>query len=202
MATEIVMPRLSDSMEEGTILAWLRRPGEEVAIGQELVEIETDKANMVYEADATGTLLEILVDAGGVVPVGAPIARLGSATEVPEGPAVREQASSREGGESNGLRDRVGPRLKASPIARRLAADNGVDLAGIAGSGPGGRIVKADVEAAVDTAADSPAGEAPAEGSASPRPERAGEIETAKGRVEVVEADRQHRLVARRMSES
>ena len=68
---EITMPRLSDSMEEGTVLRWIKQVGEEVAVGEELVEIETDKANMVYEADVAGTLLEILVDENETAPVGA-----------------------------------------------------------------------------------------------------------------------------------
>ena len=71
------MPRLSDSMEEGTVLNWLKQVGDEVAVGEELVEIETDKANMGYEADVAGTLLEILVRENETAPVGAVIARIG-----------------------------------------------------------------------------------------------------------------------------
>src|SRR3954464_6064778 len=71
------MPRLSDSMEEGTILTWLKQVGEEVAVGDELVEIETDKANMAYEADVAGTLQEILAQEGETLPIGTPIARIG-----------------------------------------------------------------------------------------------------------------------------
>ena len=71
------MPRLSDSMEEGTILTWLKQVGDEIAVGDELVEIETDKANMAYESDAAGTLLEILVAEGETAAVGATIARIG-----------------------------------------------------------------------------------------------------------------------------
>ncbi|MGH2974820.1 MAG: biotin/lipoyl-containing protein, partial [Solirubrobacterales bacterium] len=74
---DVVMPRLSDSMEEGTILQWLKQPGDEVAIGDELVEIETDKANMAYESDVAGTLSEILVQEGETVAIGTPIARVG-----------------------------------------------------------------------------------------------------------------------------
>ena len=85
MATEIVMPRLSDSMEEGTILKWLKSPGDEVELGEELVEIETDKANMVYEADAGGTLIEIVAAEGDTLPIGEVIARVGEPGEVPSG---------------------------------------------------------------------------------------------------------------------
>src|SRR6185369_186619 len=76
--SEVVMPRLSDSMEEGTILAWLKRVGDEVAVGDELVEIETDKANMAYEADVAGTLTEILAEEGATLEIGAPIAVVGN----------------------------------------------------------------------------------------------------------------------------
>ena len=74
---DIVMPRLSDSMEEGTVLQWLKAVGDEVAVGDELVEIETDKANMAYESDVAGTLSEILVQEGETVAIGTPIARVG-----------------------------------------------------------------------------------------------------------------------------
>ncbi len=82
---EIVMPRLSDSMEEGTILAWLKQVGEEIAIGDELVEIETDKANMAYESDVAGTLTEILAEEGATLPIGSPIAVIGDAVGGPGG---------------------------------------------------------------------------------------------------------------------
>src|SRR4051794_10927846 len=75
--SEVVMPRLSDSMEEGTILTWLKQVGDEIAVGDELVEIETDKANMAYEADEAGTLTEILAQEGETLPIGSPIARIG-----------------------------------------------------------------------------------------------------------------------------
>ena len=74
---DVVMPRLSDSMEEGTVLQWLKAVGDEIAVGDELVEIETDKANMAYEADVAGTLTEILVPEGETVAIGTPIARVG-----------------------------------------------------------------------------------------------------------------------------
>ena len=74
---DVVMPRLSDSMEEGTILQWLKQVGDEVAVGEELVEIETDKANMAYESDVAGTLTEILAEEGATLPIGTPIAVIG-----------------------------------------------------------------------------------------------------------------------------
>ncbi|HEX5376044.1 MAG TPA: biotin/lipoyl-containing protein, partial [Solirubrobacterales bacterium] len=78
---EIVMPRLSDSMEEGTILSWLKKVGDEIAVGDEIVEIETDKANMAYESDVAGTLSEILAEEGETLPIGTPIARVGDSEE-------------------------------------------------------------------------------------------------------------------------
>ncbi len=79
------MPRLSDSMEEGTILKWMKAVGDEVALGDELVEIETDKANMVFEADVAGTLIEISAREGDTLPIGEVIARVGAADEVGAG---------------------------------------------------------------------------------------------------------------------
>ena len=79
---DVVMPRLSDSMEEGTVLKWLKGVGDEVAVGDELVEIETDKANMVYEAPDAGTLTEIVAEEGATLPIGEVIARVGAAGEV------------------------------------------------------------------------------------------------------------------------
>ena len=82
MSVDIVMPRLSDSMEEGTILTWIKSVGDPVEVGEELVEIETDKANMVFESDAAGTLIEIVAGEGDTLPIGDVIARVGEAGEV------------------------------------------------------------------------------------------------------------------------
>src|SRR5690349_23690974 len=90
------MPRLSDSMEEGTIIGWLKQVGDEVAVGDELVEIETDKANMAYEADVAGTLNEILAKEGETLPIGTPIARIGDDGEGPG--AVAEGRAARPAG--------------------------------------------------------------------------------------------------------
>ena len=98
---DIVMPRLSDTMEEGTILRWLKLVGDEVALGEELVEIETDKANMVFEADADGTLVEIVAQEGDTLPIGEVIARVGEAGEAPKRrpratPAVKKAAPEKK----------------------------------------------------------------------------------------------------------
>src|SRR3954451_3456849 len=92
--SEVVMPRLSDSMEEGTILQWLKQVGEEIAVGDELVEIETDKANMAYESDVAGTLTEILAEEGATLPIGTPIARVGDSAEVSGASAAGPAASA------------------------------------------------------------------------------------------------------------
>jgi pyruvate dehydrogenase E2 component (dihydrolipoamide acetyltransferase) len=222
---EIVMPRLSDSMEEGTVLRWLKSVGDQVAVGDELVEIETDKANMVYESDLDGTIVEVLAQEGDTLPVGDPIARVGDASEVPSGgnggapkekPAAPEPAAAPEAPAPAATAAPPTPspagvgdgRVKASPIARRIAADRGLDLQGLSGSGPGGRIVKADVEralaAGVAQVAQQPPAEAPVTPAAlaGPTPGVSEKPETAKGQVEVVELTKLQQTVARRMAES
>jgi pyruvate dehydrogenase E2 component (dihydrolipoamide acetyltransferase) len=203
MAVDVLMPRLSDSMEEGTILQWLKGVGEEVKRGDELVEIETDKANMTYEATDEGVLLEIVAGEGDTLPIGEVIARIGSeGEEAParEAPATKEPSEP----ETTKTETRRAParapartvhadgdgRVKASPVARRMARDLNVEISALHGSGPGGRIVKADVEAA---AAETPRRPAPA---AAPAPEGA------KGEVQVLELNRLQQTVARRMAES
>ena len=243
--TEIVMPRLSDSMEEGTVLKWLKSLGDEVAVGDELVEIETDKANMVYESDAAGTLTEILAEEGATLPIGEVIARVGEASEVSEGggggsgPRSHAPPSGEQG--SNGGDGATAPtattapsapaaappsqprttsdggRVKASPVARRIATDRGVDLNALTGSGPGGRIVKADVERALAGQAAPPTAAAPGPASAvapappaapvpaapaAPTPGASEKPETAKGQTQVVELTKLQQTVARRMAES
>src|SRR5919112_6303392 len=96
MAGEVVMPRLSDSMEEGTILGWMKSVGEEVAVGDELVEIETDKANMVYESDTAGSLIEITAEEGDTLAIGEVIARVGDAGEAPSGDGASAETEQKE----------------------------------------------------------------------------------------------------------
>ncbi len=228
---DVVMPRLSDSMEEGTILQWLKQVGDEVSVGDELVEIETDKANMAYEADVAGTLSEILVQEGETVPIGSPIARVDGEVSAPlaagpvagEGGALRAdaerpsstpptptppaegaainapQASSRDG------------RTKASPVARRIAQERGLDLGELEGSGPGGRIVKADVEREASSAGGAASGgprteaqpppAGPPEAVTGPAAE-APRPETAKGEVTYEELSKLQSTISRRMAES
>jgi pyruvate dehydrogenase E2 component (dihydrolipoamide acetyltransferase) len=305
MATDVTMPRLSDSMEEGTVLKWLVDQGGEVKRGEPLVEIETDKANMTYDADTDGVLVEILAQEGDTLQIGEVIARIGEPGEVkgdgkPEaeaeaGAAEAEEAAAaaetgeeakgagaraeaeeagaegaeeeREAGaqaeagaageeadrarveagdeaaaegeargaagaEAGGGETQPGDgtgtatrerrpaggdgdgRVKASPVARRMARELGVELARLEGSGPGGRIVKADVEAAAgDGAKAEPAEAPPEERPAEERPaEERPAVERApeptreeagpKGRAEVQELTRLQQTIARRMAES
>jgi pyruvate dehydrogenase E2 component (dihydrolipoamide acetyltransferase) len=223
--TEIVMPRLSDSMEEGTILKWLKADGDEISRGEPLAEIETDKATLTYESDAGG-VLTIVAAAGETLPIGSVIARLdggsngGGAVQAPRAPApAPEPVAARAFPPGPTAAPAPAPasgRVKASPLARRMAREQGVDLQRVEGSGPGGRIVKADVE----RAALAPAAPAPASGpaiAAAPAPavaaERAtppppppppapAETGTAKGAVTVQELTRTQQVIARRMAES
>ena len=246
---DIVMPRLSDSMEEGTILTWLKKVGDEISVGDEIVEIETDKANMAYESDVAGTLTEILAEEGATLAIGTPIARVGDDGEGsnasaagpvtagdPPPPAVAKASSgvgpptvppAGEGSEDS--RDGNGAagsgsagtdeseRVKASPVARRIAKEKGIDLATIEGSGPGGRIVKKDVRKAVsspvgDAVAGVPRGAEAAEqpstvedaAAAGPAAEgsRPESPETAKGQTAYEDLSKLQSTIARRMSES
>jgi pyruvate dehydrogenase E2 component (dihydrolipoamide acetyltransferase) len=272
---DVAMPRLSDSMEEGTILKWLKSDGDEVKRGEELVEIETDKANMTYEADSDGTLT-IVAKEGDTLAVGETIAQLGAASaggreddgeeqgetgepqaaedegaaedeeqreeeepeEAAEEPAAQEEEDEDEEPSGNGKpTEAPSPaparaeadapsgngagdgRVKASPVAKRMAREMGVSLSELQGSGPGGRIVKADVEAAAKGA-----GAATAEAEAPPRedqkPEEAAEEKPrgrdvpppvapaesdgkgVKGDVTHEELTRLQKTIARRMAES
>jgi pyruvate dehydrogenase E2 component (dihydrolipoamide acetyltransferase) len=166
---EIVMPKLSDSMQEGTIIAWAKDTGEHVTAGEELLEIETDKSIAAYPAEHSGTL-QILASVGSTVTVGTPIARLtaledtasppdpGTTTDAtedasanaaqavtaPQPPATRRQPSF----EPPRAHSQPGDGLKATPLARRVAATHGIKLGDLAGTGPLGRITRADVLAA------------------------------------------------------
>jgi pyruvate dehydrogenase E2 component (dihydrolipoamide acetyltransferase) len=200
---EIGMPRLSDSMEEATVLQWLKRPGEHVEKGEPLVEVETDKATVVYEAELGGVVEEILVEDGATAALGAPIALLRPDEAAPRpaaqpAPAAVAPAAAVAPPEPERPRRREG-RARATPVARRLADELGVPLEGLAGSGPGGRIVRADVRAA---AAPSPAAAAPQQAAAAAQPDAAAPADEGRGAVTVVELGTTQRTIARRMSES
>ena len=196
MATQVVMPKLSPTMEEGQLSRWLKNEGDKVGVGEPLAEIDTDKATMEAQALASGVLRKILVPAGETVPLGAIIAIIGEPDEdisglLPEAssgaaqpekkeqveeqpakgdvpaapqtaaadsgkgqPAPQAQAATTDSG-GNGQRAQGG-RLIVSPIAARMAAEAGINLHDLRGSGPGGRIVKRDIEAAMSGAAARP----------------------------------------------
>ncbi len=148
------MPRLSDSMSEATIVGWLKQPGETFLRGDPLVEVETDKATVIYEAESDGLLAEILAPAGAVATLGEPIARLGGAAgdATPAAAAEHRPAATIDevrvivASPAPALAQRVAtPRQRATPVARRTALALGVSLSGLAGTGPGGRVRKLDV---------------------------------------------------------
>jgi pyruvate dehydrogenase E2 component (dihydrolipoamide acetyltransferase) len=221
---EIVMPRLSDTMERGTIARWLVHEGDAVKEGDVLAEIETDKATMELFAYDEGVLLRILVQDGESAELGAPIAVVGAPGEDASafpGAAAEEAAEADGAGNSPAAsatavaappaeRAAGGGDLKASPVARRIASDAGFDLRVLAGkgSGPDGRIVRVDVERAL-------AGGAPAEAAApaaapppaaapapapAPQPARAAAPAAEAGTI--IDPSPMLRAVARRMSES
>jgi len=162
MPTTVVMEALSPTMEEGRLVEWKKQPGDAVAVGDILAEVETDKAVMELVARAAGTLLKHAVAAGTTVPVGQALAYVGAAGEVVEGGPAAQTTPAAQGAQAaaNG-REKAPPtpvaaaaappaggRLKASPLARKIAADRGLDLQAVTGTGPEGRIVLRDVETA------------------------------------------------------
>lgn len=163
MAEIVTMPKLGFDMQEGTLVRWVRVEGEAVEKGQVLAEIETDKATVEVESVASGIVYKHLVEQGSVVPVGTPIAVIAApgeqVTDLPGGveppaaekPAVAEGTVAAEAPSAPEVSEEAG-RVKASPLARRLAREKGVSLASIRGSGPGGRIVRRDIEAALAAA--------------------------------------------------
>jgi len=171
--SEVVMPRLSDTMEEGELATWLKNEGDTIAKGDILAEIETDKATMDLEAFESGVLEKHLVDAGSVVPIGTPVAIIGDgsgttdapkkkdppkAQETPqaEEPPKAKEAPQVEEPPKSASRNQASGKLRMSPVARKIARDHGIDPATITGSGPQGRVVRADVEAAISQQAASP----------------------------------------------
>ncbi len=196
---EIQMPKLSDTMTEGTLVAWKKKKGDQVSAGEVLAEIETDKATMEWESPEDGTLAEIYVQEGGKVNVGDKIAFIGGEGE--EAPKEEEKEREKEEKEEEKpkkteqpkeetpkteekekkeappkaekkaepekpapkIEKGEEPRVKASPVARRLAAEMGVDLSSVKGTGPEGRVTETDVRAAAKSRPARPAAKVPAE---------------------------------------
>jgi len=234
MAIDVRMPKLSDNMEEGVIIRWMKAPGDQVVKGEPLAEVETDKADVELEASASGLLSEIKVAEGQSAAVGAVIAVLAAPNEAAaptDGKAERVDqplaAGPRDGGPSPSAPRRVTEAarppasrpsappaspavehpVRASPLAWRLADQAGVNLATVRGSGPGGRILKRDVEAVQVSPSPRAARRVAVPERAAPATDRPGPIdaeaaeETAPSS-RVVEATRMRLAIAKRMTEA
>ncbi|MEM6821077.1 MAG: dihydrolipoamide acetyltransferase family protein [Verrucomicrobiota bacterium] len=173
MAEMIEMPKLSDTMTEGTLVKWLKKESDSIESGDIVAEIETDKATMELEVFDSGTLLKLVVQEGETVPIGAAVAFIGEKGEKIDEAALKSASSVSSDSAPEKKEESVpeastspapepaveksipapasGQRIKASPLAKKIAADLHVSLAGITGSGPGGRIVKKDVLAAAES---------------------------------------------------
>ncbi|HEX3729851.1 MAG TPA: pyruvate dehydrogenase complex dihydrolipoamide acetyltransferase [Opitutaceae bacterium] len=190
MADIIEMPKLSDTMTVGTLVKWLKKEGDKVASGDMLAEVETDKATMELECFFDGVILKIFTPAGSQVPLGAALCAIGKPGEKVDAPAAAAPAGQAPAAPKASAAPTAAPqpttpsaanpapaaapapapaggRIKISPLARKLAAAKNVDPSGLAGSGPGGRIVRADIEAAASGSGRAPAAPAPAAGGAS-----------------------------------
>lgn len=237
MATELVMPRLSDTMDTGTIGKWLKQVGDQVKKGDIIAEIETDKANMEMEAFANGILAKQMVAEGESVAVGEPIAVIAGSEEEAksiqsgaDGAGPKPSAASSDGASAptavapaeadSQPSDQppaaaaqqpdadAGGRLKASPLARRIAQERGIDLREVSGTGPGGRITKEDVQAFVTQAgserpAQQPAATpSPAQAPSQPQPQAQPTGAAGLRGAQPVEMTRMQQTIARRMVES
>ncbi len=228
MAIPVEMPKMSDTMEEGVVVAWMAEEGQEVSAGDVIAQVETDKATMDLEVYDDGVLLKRAVEEGAAVPIGGLIAVLGSKGEdvsdilaryASSGDGSAEPVSSTQDQDVSVEPVQVdekiavataptdsspttGPvqsgRLKSSPLARKLADDHGIDLSSVTGSGPDGRIVKKDIEARIG-APSSKAREAPTERSHIGSPPTQALVE---GGYEVVRISQMRKAISRRLSES
>ena len=203
MSTKVHMEALSPTMEEGQIVRWLKSEGDEVTNGDIIAEIETDKATMELTARGDGILRVILVGEGATAPVGSVIAVIAAADE-----DISDIASAFGGGDQAALTETPaapvaaaaqaaeppaaqGGRIKASPLAKRLAAESGLDLGAVSGSGPGGRIVKRDIEVALTE-----------EGVAVPAPTAVASLPASDADYEDVSLSQMRKTIARRLSGS
>lgn len=218
--SEVTMPRLSDTMEEGVVAAWLKQVGDQVKAGEILAEIETDKALMELEAYEDGVLERIIAEAGARVPIGEAIAILGdgsgsAATAAPApaaptaapastaaAPAAAAPAAQSSPAAANGnggvpAVSADGERKKSSPLARKVAKELGVDITAVTGTGPGGRVTKQDVETASSAAA--PVAPAPAAPAVAPAP---ASVSPATGDYDEIPLTTIQRVSAQRLTES
>ena len=165
MAETISMPKLGFDMAEGLLVRWVKQVGETINKGDVLAEIETDKATVEVESSASGVVLQLIVDQGTMVPVNAPIAVVGQAGEKVDAPATptaeggKQKTDEKPAPQTPTTVDSVpqavastdGAPVKASPLAKKVARDQKVDLSKVQGTGPGGRIVRKDIEAALSS---------------------------------------------------
>ncbi len=217
--SEVTMPRLSDTMQEGTIARWLKKPGDEIKKGDILAEIETDKATMELEAYEAGILQQIMVQEGETVPIGQAVALIGTGAVAQPAPAARTASDGAgatpvpaesppkvdTGTRSTGpvtAESGDGGKLKASPLARRIAEERSIDLRQVQGTGPGGRIVRDDIEDYLEQQVTTPA---PAPRPAAPPQEVPAPVAQPGAPppdVEVKSLSRVQMLIARRLAES
>jgi pyruvate dehydrogenase E2 component (dihydrolipoamide acetyltransferase) len=210
MASEVKLPRLGQGMESGTIVKWLKAEGDRVEKGEPLYELDTDKVTQEVEAEASGVLLKIAVEEGEVE-VGRTIAYIGEAGEAVvevSAPAPKEEAKKEEKPaeepkpeprKEEAAAASTDGRVKASPLARRIARERGIDLAALTGTGPDGRIVAEDVERA--TAAPLEPAAPPLEPAAAAPPLEPPPAAGAEG-VEVMELSPLRKTIARRLTEA
>ena len=181
---QVTMPKMSDTMEEGTIVRWLKHPGDQVTEGEPIAEVETDKANVEMEAFNSGVLGQILVPEGQTVPVGEPIATIEApgAAPAPEAPRAEAPPAPEAAPPPPPAPKAEAPaapaappaeeeeRMRVSPLARRLAQEYGVDLSQVHGTGPNGRVVEADIESYAAQKGPAPPAPAPLRPEAVPTP--------------------------------
>ncbi len=237
---EVIMPKMGDAMEEGTLLKWLKSEGDEVAVGDPIAEIETDKVTLELEAEDAGTLSNLYASEGDDIPIGEAIAFVaGEGEEAPEKGGGESEAEAEEGGDdadgggeaatatatesdedSGGGEEssdsggepqtngRAGDgNFRASPIVRRLARENELDLGRIEGSGPAGRIVERDVRAAMERGDAKAGGEAEGKAEESAAPQAAPQAAEAPAPAgddgtEIQELSKMRRVIAQRMQQS
>ena len=222
MPTQIEMPKLSDTMTEGTVVRWLKKEGDEVEIGDIIAEIETDKATMEMEAFDEGTLSQISVQEGGKAPVGSVIAVLledgeeanaatptgasasPNTTTPPAATQALEQAAAvvqkTQPSSPSSPVSSSDERIKASPLAKKIAEADGVDLATLSGSGPGGRIVKADVlSAPTSSAVTAPPASTPALSPAAAAPTPAAISPVSTGEDQKIQLSGMRKIIAERL---
>lgn len=212
----ITMPRLSDTMEEGTVASWLKKVGDAVEEGDILAEIETDKATMEFESFYSGTLLHIGIQEGEGAPVDSLLAIIGpegtdvdavlkaqsgggATASAPKAEAQQEQTKAEETTKEEVVATPNGQRIFASPLAKKIAGDKGIDLSQVKGSGDGGRIVKKDVENFQPSKTAAPAVEKTAEASAPVAPIS---LPVGEESMEEVKNSTMRKVIAKRLGES